>query len=100
MPTRNVNLTDHFNRFIDRGINSGRYSNASEMIREGLRLLERRDAEHRARIQWLRSAAQEGFAAVDRGDFEVLRSEEDLDQFLEAIQSGVPTDLARESKRA
>ena len=39
MPTRNVNLTDHFDRFIEDEVTSGRFSNASEMVREGLRLL-------------------------------------------------------------
>jgi antitoxin ParD1/3/4 len=29
MPTRNVNLTEHFDRFIETGIRSGRFSNAS-----------------------------------------------------------------------
>ncbi len=42
MPTRNVNLTPHFDQFIDAGISSGRFSNASELVREGLRLLEQR----------------------------------------------------------
>ena len=40
MPTRNVNLTDRFDRFIEVGVASGRFSSASEMVREGLRLLE------------------------------------------------------------
>ena len=35
MPTGNVNLTDHFDRFIKTGITSGRFSNASEVVREG-----------------------------------------------------------------
>ncbi len=45
MPTRNVNLTEHFDRFIETGITSGRFSNASEVVREGLRLLEQREQE-------------------------------------------------------
>ena len=40
MPTRNVNLTDHFDRFVAGQIDSGRYKNASEVMRAGLRLLE------------------------------------------------------------
>ena len=43
MPTGNVNLTEHFDRFIEAGITSGRFSNASEVVREGLRLLEQRE---------------------------------------------------------
>ena len=33
MPTRNVNLTEHFDRFIETGVTSGRFSNASEVVR-------------------------------------------------------------------
>ena len=36
MPTRNVNLTHQYDRFIDARITSGRFSNASEVVREGL----------------------------------------------------------------
>ena len=40
MPTRNVNLTDHYDRFINEQIEAGKYRNASEVFRAGLRLLE------------------------------------------------------------
>jgi antitoxin ParD1/3/4 len=39
MPTRNINLTEHFDDFVERQVSSGRYSNASEIDREALRLL-------------------------------------------------------------
>lgn len=50
MPTRNVNLTEHFDRFIESGVTSGRFSNASEVVREGLRLLEQREQEDKAKL--------------------------------------------------
>ena len=68
MPTRNVFLSDHFDSYIASGIEAGRYSNASEVVRDGLRLLEQRDAEDRARIEWLRGAAQQGIDSLDRGE--------------------------------
>ncbi|WP_373356659.1 type II toxin-antitoxin system ParD family antitoxin [Pseudoroseicyclus sp. CXY001] len=40
MPTRNVVLTDHQASLLDRLVASGRYQNASEAMRAGLRLLE------------------------------------------------------------
>ena len=40
MPTRNVVLTDHQAEFVERLVMSGRYQNASEVLREGLRLIE------------------------------------------------------------
>ena len=78
MPTRNVNLTEHFDRFIDDGVSSGRFSNASEMVREGLRLLEQRQEEDRARIEWLRGPAQEGIDAIERGDVTSFDSSEEM----------------------
>jgi hypothetical protein len=39
MPRRNINLTEHFNDFVERQVSSGRYSNASEIVREALGLL-------------------------------------------------------------
>src|SRR5262245_19819772 len=100
MPTRNVNLTDHYDRFIEGGIKAGRYSNASEMVREGLRLLEQRDAEDKARLKWLRGAAKEGFDAIDRGEYTVLRSDDEIDAFLDRIQQEVSNELAPGRKRA
>ncbi len=48
MPTRNVVLTEHQSALIDRLVAEGRYQNASEAMREGLRLVEEReDARHR-----------------------------------------------------
>ncbi|MEO8130507.1 MAG: type II toxin-antitoxin system ParD family antitoxin [Bryobacteraceae bacterium] len=67
MPTRKVNLTEHFDRFVETGITSGRFSNASEVVREGLRLLEEREQESAAKVEWLRAAAKEGFDAADSG---------------------------------
>jgi len=47
MPTRKINLTDHPNRFVEDQVACGRCGNASEIVREGLRLLERRVSEPR-----------------------------------------------------
>jgi antitoxin ParD1/3/4 len=99
MPTRNVNLTDHFDRFIEAGITSGRFSNASEVVREGLRLLEQREQEDQAKLEWLRAAAQEGFDAIDRGDYVTLRSDQDIADFIRQVGDKVSADLAAETNR-
>ncbi len=99
MPTRNVNLTEHFDRFIATGIKTGRFSNASEVVREGLRLLEQREKEDKAKLAWLRGAAKEGFDQLDRGDYVTLNSEEELDAFLDQIHEEVSAELAAERKR-
>jgi len=98
MPTRNVNLTAHFDDFIETGVVSGRFSNASEVVREGLRLLEQREQEDQARIEWLRTAAKDGFDAVSGGDVVALGSERELDSFLDQIHREVSSELAAEHK--
>ena len=63
MPTRNVNLTDELDRFVLAKVESGRYENASEVIRAGLRSLERDEQEYEARLAALRAAIDEGDAS-------------------------------------
>jgi len=100
MPTRNVNLTSHFDRFIEAGVKSGRFSNASEVVREGLRLLEQRQAEDKARIEWLSQAAKEGFGALEEDQYTAIHSDEELDDFLAGIQREASARVAIEKKRA
>jgi antitoxin ParD1/3/4 len=63
MPTRNVNLTDELDRFVRSKIKTGRYENASEVIRAALRALEREEQHHRARLRALGAAIKEGQAS-------------------------------------
>jgi antitoxin ParD1/3/4 len=100
MPTRNVNLTEHFDRFIENGIYSGRFSNASEVVREGLRLLEQREQEDKAKIEWLRGAAKEGFDQLDRGDYVSLRSDREIDDFVDQVRREVSKKLVAEKVHA
>src|SRR5450432_202934 len=100
MPTLNLDLTDHFDRFIESGITSGRFSNANEMVREALQLLEQREQQEKAKLEWLRAAANEGFDAADCGDAVAVHSEEELDAFLDHIHAEVSAELAVERKSA
>jgi len=50
----------HFEAFIEKLIESGRYSTASEIIRDGLRLIEEREQSREAKLEALRAAIQEG----------------------------------------
>lgn len=64
MVTRNVVLTDSQSAFVDRLVASGRYQNASEALRAGLRLLEREEAE----LDDLRIRLTTGLEQARRGD--------------------------------
>lgn len=69
MPTRNVNPTDELDRFVARKVKTGRYENASEVVRAGLRTLEREEREFNAKVAALRAAIDEGDASgVAAGD--------------------------------
>ena len=69
MPTRNVNLTDELDRFVAKKIKAGRYENASEVVRAGLRNLEREEQEYEAKLAALRAAIDDGDASgVAKGD--------------------------------
>ena len=69
MPTRNVVLTQHQAELIEKLVDSGRYQNASEVLRDGLRLVESRDAEERARIEAFREAVQIGITDLEAGRY-------------------------------
>jgi len=63
MPTRNVNLTDALDDYVRAKIASGKYENASEVVRAALRVLEREEHEFDAKLAALRSAIDEGDAS-------------------------------------
>ena len=60
MPTRNVNLTAELDRFVLKKVKSGRYENASEVVRTALRNLEREEQQYEAKLAVLRTAIDEG----------------------------------------
>lgn len=80
MPTRNVNLTEELDRFVAESIDSGRYENASEVVRAALRALEEREEERQAKLAVLRAALEEGERSgiAEDGVFERIRSKHGL----------------------
>ena len=80
MPTRNVNLTPELDRFVLARVSSGRFENASEVVRAGLRTLEREERLFETKLEALRSAIDEGDASgIAEGDaFAQVREALDL----------------------
>ena len=77
MPTRNVVLTDSQTDLIERLIADGRYQNASEALRAGLRLLEREEAEMTALRDRLAAGLEEarsGALAEGSGEDTIRRA--------------------------
>lgn len=61
-----ISLGNHFESFIESTVSQGRFNNASEVVRAGLRLLE----EEENRIAVLRNAIQEGIESGRAADFD------------------------------
>lgn len=85
MPTRNVNLTEHYHKFVEAQVRSGRFKNASEVMRAGLRLLETEAAADATKLDILRRLAAEGFEDLDQGRGAELDTLEELSNFISQI---------------
>ena len=88
-PTRNVVLTERQEQLVERLVKPGRYQNASEVLRDGLRLVEQREAEDAGKLEAQRAAARVGVSALDRGDFKEFRDIEDLQAYLNNLSDKV-----------
>jgi antitoxin ParD1/3/4 len=91
VPTRNINLTEHFDHFVEHQLSSGRYSNASEIVRVALRLLEEQEQEREAKLKALRQAAKQGFDEIDQGKGIVLKGKTAISRFITEIEAEVRT---------
>ena len=79
MSTRNINLTEHYDQFVATAVTTGRYQNASEVIRAGLRLLEDSENEQREKLKNLQNITQASFTAMDKGEFSTRSFDEIAD---------------------
>ena len=82
MPKRNVVLTEQQAKFVAQMVSSGRYRNASEVLREGIRLMQRREQKYEAHLKGLREAAKIGMTDIDSGRFQSFDGPEQLGRHL------------------
>jgi antitoxin ParD1/3/4 len=83
--TCNVVLTDHQDTLVEQLVTSGRYQNASEGLREGLRLVEQREAEDAYRLEALRAAVRRGTEDIAAGRFKFFDSKASLRDHLRSV---------------
>lgn len=81
MPTRNVVLSEHQHELVETLVRSGRYQNASEVLREGLRLIEERDRIEEAKLKALKQAARQGWTDVSAGRYADIANDQ-LEDFV------------------
>ena len=65
----NISLTGELERLVQRKVESGRYRSPSEVIRAGLRLLEREDERTEVRLTEIRAQVRAGIEQAERGEF-------------------------------
>ncbi len=73
----NVSLTPELEKYVSEKVESGLYHSASEVIREGLRLLKDQDALRKVRLHEVRQQIQEG---VNSGESQPLNVEDVIDR--------------------
>lgn len=76
----NISLTPELEKAVKEKVDSGLYNNASEVIREALRLSLKQDAEN----DWLKREAAIGYAQLEAGETIRVRSKK---QFLALARS-------------
>ncbi len=81
MKTTSVSLGSYFEEFISMTIKTGRYNNASEVIRAGLRLLEEKEN----RLSELKAAIHAGENSGEYADFD---AEKHLEQLKSKYRNG------------
>lgn len=100
MPTRNVDVTEHLDHFIDASVASGRFSNASEAVREGLVLLEQREQRDNAKLEWLRGATQDAIDSIERGEGLEFETMDDLSNYIRQMRIEVSAEIDAERESA
>ena len=76
-----VSLTKQLEQMVQDRVSSGMYNNASEVVREALRLLRRVEERRALKMERLRAAIRDGDEALARGEFTDLNSDRELDEF-------------------
>ena len=91
MPTRNIVLTESLALFVEQMVATGRYQNASEVLREGLRLVQSREEEQAAKLDVLREAIVVGMDDIAAGRYTTYSNAESLRTHISDISKSVRT---------
>ena len=83
----NVSLTPELEQFVNQKVESGKYQTASEVIRDGLRLLLEREEIHQKKLDGLRREMAIGIEQADQGKVAPFNAKETLARVRKKRQS-------------
>ncbi len=81
----NFGLTPSLEQFVRDLANSGDYNNASEVVREAIRLLKRAEERRALKMERLRAAIGDGDEALTRGELTEVNSDRELDELFAGL---------------
>lgn len=115
MDQMNVSITDRLAGYVRRKVSSGRYNNASEVVREALRRMEDEDARAMRlakptvedvlsdltaeQIEGIRQRVRASIESVERGEYVKCDSPDDLREFAERVKARGRRRLVQEAPR-
>jgi antitoxin ParD1/3/4 len=88
MATRNVSLTEMLDTYVEDRVRSGAFQNASEVMRDALRLHKARTDEETRKIERFNRLIQEGIDDIEAGRSELIEPE-DLDGWFDQLVAEV-----------
>jgi antitoxin ParD1/3/4 len=94
----NISLTSELERFVAKRVSSGLYHSASEVVRDGLRLLKEREDFQQLRLAELRKEIAVGIRQMDRGEYTVYDSKS-LGKIVKRVQIEGRKRLAQRRKK-
>jgi len=101
-----VNLTPKLDEYVLTKVKSGRYNNASEVVRDALRRMQDEESRQGAtsnlslrEIDDIRSNVRQGIAEIERGEGQEYEGEEGLRQFFHELRSEAHRELKAERRR-
>ena len=71
----NVSIGERWQEFVERAVKSGRYGSASEVVREGLRLVEEREAKLQSLRETIEASLAEGGSFTDEQVGQAIEAE-------------------------
>ena len=77
----NVNLTPSLEQYVRDCASTKDYNNASEVVREAIRLHKQKEDERQLKLERLRKAIQVGVDDLEQGNYTTINSEQEMNEF-------------------